>query len=110
MKNNIIYSGSVNSAFAEILRLFEKYGHEILYLRDIVDSNSDPFRPRELAETRRNNTGAPKKNGAKFRIINLNQQDKAMFNSQIANDIVEKTPIREFSHQLKGVTPRTYAI
>ena len=47
MKNNIIYSGSVNSAFAEILRSFEKYGHEIFYpcVRDIVDS--DPFRPRK---------------------------------------------------------------
>ena len=70
MKNNIIYSGSVNSAFAEILRSFEKYGHEIFYpcVRDIVDS--DPFRPRELAETRRNNTGAPRKDGAKFRMTN----------------------------------------
>ena len=66
-KNAVIYSGSVEAAFDEILRAYSTEGDDIFYPCEHGTTEKDPFRPAEMPARRTLNIGAPKIHGAKPR-------------------------------------------
>ncbi|KAF0353151.1 proteophosphoglycan ppg4 [Gigaspora margarita] len=66
-KNNLIYSGSTEVVYQEIIRLYNYEGLHIFYSKNKPSIHNDSFRPLELNQQQSSSNGSPAKLSAKLR-------------------------------------------
>ncbi|KAF0465230.1 proteophosphoglycan ppg4 [Gigaspora margarita] len=65
-KNHIIYTGSDEEAYTEILWQYKINGSEVFFLTEIQTTEKDPFRPNELPRQKHTTVGPSRINGIKL--------------------------------------------